>query len=176
MFWDLFFLKFAEKFVYLFLYVFIFANMLPDCHGFGGVLVTRSNNFICLHKLHMDKLKHASLIMIVTGIATKLRLSRNMFPNIKTCKNRWSDFSKNLRIVALKLLKLTWFLSPNLSVVIYCNFVWFWDPMWSLAIFSAQSFYWEVIIIIYHDFLPIPRRGSHVKWGQTHTQSSRYTP
>ena len=32
------------------------------------------------------------------------------------------------------------------------------------------------IIIIYHDFLPTPRRGSHVKSGKTHTQSSRYTP
>ena len=32
------------------------------------------------------------------------------------------------------------------------------------------------LIIIYHDFLPTPRRGSHVKSGKTHTQSSRYTP
>ena len=31
-------------------------------------------------------------------------------------------------------------------------------------------------IIIYHDFLPTPRRGSHVKSDETHTQSSRYTP
>ena len=30
-----------------------------------------------------------------------------------------------------------------------------------------------IIIIIYHDFLPTPRRGSHVKSGKTHTQSSR---
>ena len=29
---------------------------------------------------------------------------------------------------------------------------------------------------IYHDFLPTPRRSSHVKSGKTHTQSSRYTP
>ena len=33
-----------------------------------------------------------------------------------------------------------------------------------------------IIIIIYHDFLPTPRRGSHVKSDKTHTQSSRYTP
>ena len=33
-----------------------------------------------------------------------------------------------------------------------------------------------IIIIIYHDFLPTPRRGSHVKSGKTHTQSARYTP
>ena len=30
--------------------------------------------------------------------------------------------------------------------------------------------------IIYHDFLPTPRRGSHVKSDKTHTQSLRYTP
>ena len=34
----------------------------------------------------------------------------------------------------------------------------------------------EIVIIIYHDFIPTPRRGSHVKSGKTHTQSSRYTP
>ena len=33
-----------------------------------------------------------------------------------------------------------------------------------------------LLIIIYHDFLPAPRRGSHVKSGKTHTQSSTYTP
>ena len=33
-----------------------------------------------------------------------------------------------------------------------------------------------IIIIIYHDFLPTPRRVSHVKSDKTHTQSSRYTP
>ena len=33
-----------------------------------------------------------------------------------------------------------------------------------------------IIIIIYHDILPTPRRGSHVKSDKTHTQSSRYTP
>ena len=32
------------------------------------------------------------------------------------------------------------------------------------------------IIIIYHYFLPTPRRGSPVKSDKTHTQSSRYTP
>ena len=33
-----------------------------------------------------------------------------------------------------------------------------------------------IIIIIYNDFLPPPRRGSQVKSDKTHTQSSRYTP
>ena len=31
------------------------------------------------------------------------------------------------------------------------------------------------IIIIYHEFLPTPRRGSHVTSDKAHTQSSRYT-
>ena len=31
-----------------------------------------------------------------------------------------------------------------------------------------------IIIIIYHDFLPTPWRGGHVKSDKTHTQSSRY--
>ena len=30
--------------------------------------------------------------------------TRNMFPNTKTWENEWSNFSENLRIVALKLL------------------------------------------------------------------------
>ena len=34
----------------------------------------------------------------------------------------------------------------------------------------------NVIIMIYRDFLPTPRRGIHVKSDKTHTQSSRYTP
>ena len=34
----------------------------------------------------------------------------------------------------------------------------------------------EKCVKIYHDFLPTPRMGSHVKSGKTHTQSSRYTP
>ena len=33
-----------------------------------------------------------------------------------------------------------------------------------------------IIIIIYHDFLPTPRRGSHVKSGKTHTHSHQDTP
>ena len=32
------------------------------------------------------------------------------------------------------------------------------------------------VVIIYHDFIPTPRRGCHVKSDKTHTQSSRYTP
>ena len=40
-----------------------------------------------------------------------------------------------------------------------------------------QSEGWGLItFIIYHDFLPTPRRGSHVKSGKTHTHSHQDTP
>ena len=40
---------------------------------------------------------------------------------------------------------------------------------------NGKDVFWAfIIIIIYHDFLPTPRR--HVKSGKTHIQSSRYTP
>ena len=39
-----------------------------------------------------------------------------MLPNIKICKNGWSNFPKKLRIVALKFLALTRFLSPRIRI------------------------------------------------------------
>ena len=45
-----------------------------------------------------------------------------------------------------------------------------------IVIFIIMTIILIIIIIIYRDFLPTPRRGSHVKSGKTHTQSSRYTP
>ena len=48
---------------------------------------------------------------------------------------------------------------------------------WSFNIFSLKKYFQTlIIIIIYHGFLPTPRRGSHVKSDKTHIQSSRYTP
>ena len=44
--------------------------MLPESHGFVVVPVTRSNNFVSLHKLDRDKLEHVSLIQLVADIAT----------------------------------------------------------------------------------------------------------
>ena len=68
----------------------------------------------------MDKLEHVS-VMQLTGIATKPRLSGNVLPNIKMCENGLSSFSENLRVVELKLLEITQFALPNLSI--YFNFV-----------------------------------------------------
>ena len=49
----------------------------------------------------------------------------------------------------------------------------FWDLIAEMiGLWSVKR---VIITIIYHDFLPTPRRGSHVKPGKTHPQS-RYTP
>ena len=46
-----------------------------------------------------------------------------MLPNIKTCENGLSNFSENLRIVQLKLVKITRYLSPkSINLVSYFNF------------------------------------------------------
>ena len=54
-----------------------------------------------------------------------------MLPNINRCENGLSNFSENLRIVAIKLCKLTRFLSLNLSI--YFNFVRCW---WSVVMLT----------------------------------------
>ena len=97
-------LEFSEKIDHPFSHVFMFGNMFPESHGFVVVPVKRSNNFVSLHILDRDKLEHASMIQLVTGIAIKPRLSGNLHLNIKTCENGWSNFSENIKIVALKLL------------------------------------------------------------------------
>ena len=43
----------------------------------------------------------------VTRTETKPGLSGNILPNLNTCENGWSNFSENLRIVALKLVELS---------------------------------------------------------------------
>ena len=62
------------------------------------------------------------------------------------------------------------FLVP--SVCWFCG-AWDWtDHCPSLALPTSFFVHYN---IIYHDFLPSPRMGSHVKSDKTHTQSSRYT-
>ena len=66
-------------------------------------------------------MKDTKLFELVTGTETKPWLSRNMLPNINTCGNGWSNFSVNLKVVSLKLLELTQFAWPTLSI--YFNFL-----------------------------------------------------
>ena len=56
------------------------------------------------------------MLEFVTGKAPKLRLSGNMLPSIKTSENWWESLLVTLRATALKLLELTQFASPNLSI------------------------------------------------------------
>ena len=69
--------------------------------------------------IRLELFEHVFLTQLVTGIATKPWLSWNMFSNIKRCDNGWSNFSENLKIVVLKLLELTLFLSTNISIYSY---------------------------------------------------------
>ena len=66
-------------------------------------------------------MKDTKLFELVTGTQIKPWLTRNMLPNINTCKNGWSNFSANLRVGSVKLLELTQFALPNLSI--YFNFL-----------------------------------------------------
>ena len=54
----------------------------------------------------------------MTIILTKPRLSENMLPNIKIWETGWSNILENLSLVALKLLILTQFASPNPSILL----------------------------------------------------------
>ena len=77
--------------------------------------------------LSNNQCRETKLFALLIFTATKPRLSRNMLPNINKCENGCWYFSENLRIVALKLLELAQFASPNLSI--YFNFVWCWGSV-----------------------------------------------
>ena len=111
--------KFFEKFDHPFSHVFIFRNMFPDSYGFVAMPVTSCIKDTCSDLSHIYLVKEMKLFDLVTATTTKPWLSGNMFPNIKTCVNGWSNFSENLRIVVANLLELTRFLSPNLLIYSY---------------------------------------------------------
>ena len=66
-------------------------------------------------------MNETKLFELVTGTEMKPWLSRNMLANINICENGWSNFSANLKVVSLKLLKLTQFAWSTLSI--YFNFL-----------------------------------------------------
>ena len=72
------------------------------------------NNKTKKNEVGLPPLKGDEIVIPIP--ATKPRLSGNMFPNINTCENGWSNFSGNLRVVATKLLELTQFTTPNISI------------------------------------------------------------
>ena len=68
-------------------------------------------------------MKETKLFKLVTGAEMKPWLSRNMLLNINTRRNRWSNFSANFKVVSLKLLELTQFAWPNLSIYFIFIFI-----------------------------------------------------
>ena len=118
--------------------MFIFGNMFPESHGFAAMPVPKLEQFrlpsligygwilTCMYRwCHMNFAPtHPNLISNGRRNCLSLwpawlrnqRLSGNMVPNINTCENGLSNFSTNLRVVAIKSLELTHFASPNLSI------------------------------------------------------------
>ena len=68
-------------------------------------------------------------------------------PNINKCENWCWYFSENLRIVALTLLELTKFASPNLSI--YFNFVWCWGSVVMLTFWNYPPMRSPLIVKVY---------------------------
>ena len=66
-------------------------------------------------------MKETKLFELVTCTEMIPWLALNMLPNVNTCENGWLNFSANLRVLWLKLLELTQFACPNLSI--YLNFL-----------------------------------------------------
>ena len=69
-------------------------------------------------------MKRYKFFELVTCTATKPWLSINMLPNINICENVCSNFSTNLRVVALKFIELTQFAIPNyqFTLISYMQF------------------------------------------------------
>ena len=59
--------------------------------------------FIYLRWLDRDKLEHIYFIQLLTSIAMKLWLTRNMLQNIKTHEKGWLKFSENLIVMVKKI-------------------------------------------------------------------------
>ena len=87
--------------------------MFPESHGFIAMLVTNCIKDTCSN-LSLSISDGRNCFELVTGIATKPSI--NMSLNINTCKNEYTIFSENLRVVAIKLLMLTKFESTNQSI------------------------------------------------------------
>ena len=105
--------------------------------------VTISNNFISLHKLDRDKFERVDtkILELVTGIATKPRLSLNVtkYKNIQ----KWMvEFISKSEIRGDKIARVYSIRMTKQSM--YFNFVRCWGPFWYRAIFRAQSISREV--------------------------------
>ena len=120
-------LKFSEKFDHLFSNVFIYGNTFPEsrfrCYG-GYKLYQR----YIFQKISILLLKGDEIVRPCDRhINETVTLRKHVTKYINTCENGWSNFSENLRSVALKLFELTRFASPDQSI--YFNFVRCWGSV-----------------------------------------------
>ena len=112
---------------------FIFGNVFPMSHGFDAVPVTSciKDTYVPIiidHWLISEGRRNCSTMW---PAQKRNRDSQETCYHIyKSCKNWCSNFSENWRIVALELLELTRFFSPNLSIYSYLlYFVWCWGSV-----------------------------------------------
>ena len=103
-----------------------FDNPFPHVFIFGIVFPESQFCFYACYKLYQRYMFQFIPIELVQGDeivrnrrATKPWLGKHVTKYKNMLKNWWSNFSKNLRIVTLKLLKLIRFLSPYLSIYSY---------------------------------------------------------
>ena len=111
-----------------------------------------------------------TLYQINTGASVVIRtkdkrISKDKSPNVWFC---FSDVTHFQDLVVTRLSINT--LDQN------CHCLTGYQIPSSKLIVFYSIYYVIIIIIMYHDFLPTPRRGCHVKSGKTQPQSSRYTP
>ena len=102
-----------KKFDHTFLPVFIFDNMFPENRSFV-MSVTSCIKDSCSNISLSNLWRETKLFDLVHSNET-VTLQETWY-QIYTCENGWENFLENLRIVALKLLALTWFASPNQSI------------------------------------------------------------
>ena len=97
---------------------FIFDNMLAESRGFTTIPVNSRIKPTCFNYPYLIREGETKLLDFVTVRGMKPWRSVNSLPNTKTCRNERWNFSDNFRMVVLKLLVLTRFLSPNISIYI----------------------------------------------------------
>ena len=144
----------------MFLYL---ETCFPESHSFITMLVTSCIRDICLNSSQSNWCREMKLFDHVTGTAIKLWHSEKMVANIKTIKNLLSNFLENLRIVTLKLVEFTQFLSQNLSIygylVWFCMLLGFSDVNNFILTASVQSISREVYALYYKKKQDSPNFG-----------------
>ena len=86
----------------------------------------------------------------------------------------WLLICIRLRLLAVSLLSTARPLCPSQCL---CGTIMMTKCLmvWDFRVAEPMPSRWPNLFLIYHDFLPTQRRGSHVKSDKTHTQSPRYT-